>query len=58
MWDTIAEMTAQTETVLSRDLPCPHCGHECHRYVGCDAPTGCDCPATPLPGDVAVPHQR
>jgi len=58
MWDTIAEMTARSDARLSRDLPCPRCGHESHRYVGCDSTSGCECPAGPLPGDVAVPSQR
>ena len=44
MWDTV-----QTNSVhLSRDLPCPACGHAIHTYLACS--DTCDCARRVVPG--------
>jgi hypothetical protein len=49
MWDT-AQDTQETDsqTHLSHDMLCPHCGHAMHTYLSCDH--GCDCEPTVMPG--------
>ena len=48
MWDT-----AQTTTThLSRDLPCPRCGHAVHTFLACG--DSCDCRPVELPGSNAA----
>jgi hypothetical protein len=49
MWDT-----AQTPTTahLSRDLPCPRCGHAVHTFLACG--DSCDCQPVELPGSNAA----
>ena len=40
MWDTVEDSAANTTEHLSRERPCPRCGHALHVYLECD---GCDC---------------
>jgi len=44
MWDTVQN----TNGHLSRDLPCPACGHAAHIYLACS--DTCDCAPRALPG--------
>ena len=44
MWDTVTD----NDQHLSRDLPCPRCGHGVHTYLSCD--DRCDCAPCVLPG--------
>jgi len=44
MW----EMEQTDDGPLSRDLPCPGCGHAAHTYLACS--DTCDCAPTLLPG--------
>ncbi|MBO0842484.1 MAG: hypothetical protein J2O46_04810 [Nocardioides sp.] len=41
MWET-------DQAHMSRDMPCPRCGHPAHTYLPCS--DSCDCPPTALPG--------
>ena len=45
MWDTV--QTNQEH--LSRDMPCPRCGHVVHIYLACSDTCACEPPL--LPGD-------
>jgi hypothetical protein len=38
MWDTVESPTTQH---LTRDMPCPHCGHATHTYLPCS--DTCEC---------------
>jgi hypothetical protein len=48
MWDTVQDTTVH----LSRDLPCPHCGHAVHTFLACG--DSCDCQPVVLPGSNAA----
>jgi len=49
MWDTVRAETGAEH--LSRDLPCPRCGHPVHTFLACG--NGCDCEPTQLPGSAS-----
>ena len=41
MWDTIQEQEARQTVHLSRDLPCPVCGHGAHSFLPCSDTCTC-----------------
>jgi hypothetical protein len=49
MWDTVQE---DRGLHLSRDLPCPRCGHAVHTFLSCG--DDCQCEPFVMPGSAAV----
>ena len=48
MWTS----TTENQQNLSRDLPCPACGHAVHTFLPCS--DSCGCAPTVMPGSISL----